>query len=543
VSKARFILALDAGTTSARAIVFDRDGLVRGFDQAEFPQAFPQAGWVEHDPDDIWRSQLDTARGALRHANVDASDIAAIGITNQRETTLLWERATGRPVYNAIVWQDRRTAAICDALRASGYEDEVRKATGLLLDPYFSATKLVWLLDHVPGARERAERGELAFGTVDSWLVWNLTGGKRHVTDVTNASRTLLFDIERLTWSDRLLELFGIPRAVLADVLPSTADFGSARPDLFGVSMPIAGVAGDQQAALIGQAGFSQGLGKNTYGTGSFVVLNTGASIVRSDEGLLSTIAFGFEPGRVKYALEGSIFATGAAVQWLRDGLGIIARSSDIEALAREVPDTGGVYFVPAFAGLGAPYWDPFARAILVGMTRGTTRAHIARAALEAMAYQSADVIAAMQRDARFKMAELRVDGGAASNDMAMQFVADILDVDVVRPQTTETTALGAAYLAGLQTGFWPDIETVARQWREDRRFRPTLSAGRRSTLMAGWKRAVERSRGWAVDDIKADGPLPGKSRPQFAAANESPAPLADTDLVVQRVDVERVAD
>ena len=501
MSTERYVLALDAGTTSSRAIVFDRAGQIRGLDQAEFPQQFPAPGWVEHDPDDIWRSQLSTARGALRNANVAASDIAAIGIANQRETALLWERATGRPVHNAIVWQDRRTAADCDALRVAGHDEPIRRRTGLLLDPYFSATKIRWMLDRVPGLRARAENGEVAFGTVDTWLIWNLSGGTRHATDVTNASRTLLFDIERLTWSDELLATFGVPRAVLPDVLPSSADFGSSRPELFGASIAIAGVAGDQQAALLGQAGFTRGLAKNTYGTGSFVVLNTGDTIVRSETGLLSTIAFGFEPGRVSYALEGSIFVTGAAVQWLRDGLGIIERSADIETLAREVNDCGGAYFVPAFTGLGAPYWDPHARGTLVGLTRGTTRAHVARAALEAMGYQTADVIAAMQRDAGFALGELRVDGGAARNDIAMQFQADILGVDVVRPQVTETTALGAAYLAGLHTGLWPDLDAVAHHWRESRRFRPALAPTRRAALLARWRRAVERSRDWARDD------------------------------------------
>jgi glycerol kinase len=517
------VLALDQGTTSSRAIVFDRDGQIRGFEQAEYPQLFPQPGWVEHDPDDIWRSQLETARGALRNAGIEARDIAAIGITNQRESAVLWDRATGRPVCNAIVWQDRRTAAVCDELRARGLEDEVRRLTGLLLDPYFSATKIAWMLDRVPGLRERAERGDIAFGTVDSWLIWNLTGGGPHVTDVTNASRTLLFDIERLEWSDRLLEIFRVPRALLPRVLPSTADFGTARAEWLGAPIRIAGVAGDQQAALIGQAGFTRGLAKNTYGTGSFVVLNTGDGVVRSNEGLLSTIAFGFEPGKVTYALEGSIFATGAAVQWLRDGLGLIERSSDSENLARDVPDCGGVYFVPAFAGLGAPYWDPYARGTLVGITRGTTRGHIARAALEAMGYQSAEVIAAMQRDAKLALSELRVDGGAARNAIAMQFQADILGVDVVRPQVTETTALGAAYLAGLQTGFWPDLEAVAHHWHEDRRFRPALEPQRRTTLLAGWTRAVERSRSWAVEDAPSDATVapapPSNGAPERSAA------------------------
>jgi glycerol kinase len=494
------ILALDQGTTSSRAIVFDVRGEVVAFDQREFPQHFPQPGWVEHDPLDIWRSQLGVARGALRNASLSASDVVAIGITNQRETTVLWDRATGEPVYNAIVWQDRRTAPLCELLRARGAGKLVTAQTGLLLDPYFSATKIAWLLENVGGLRARAEAGEIAFGTVDSWLIWNLTGGARHVTDVTNASRTMLFDIHRLQWSDELLALFGIPRALLPDVLPCTAEVGTTAVAHFGGEVRIAGVAGDQQAALVGQAGFAAGLAKNTYGTGSFVVLNTGDRVVRSEHGLLSTVAFAFEPGRATYALEGSVFVTGAAVQWLRDGLGIIERSSDVERLAREVDDSGDCFFVPAFTGLGAPYWDPHARGTIVGITRGTTRAHLARAALDAMAYQTADVVAAMERDAGMKLAELRVDGGASANALAMQFQADVLGVPVVRPACIETTALGAAYLAGLQTGFWSDVDTVARQWREDARFSPRTDAARRGALLGRWRRAVERSRDWARD-------------------------------------------
>ena len=477
-------------------MVFDRAGRVLAFAQREFPQHFPQPGWVEHDPADLWTTQFETARQALREAGVTAAGVAGIGITNQRETALLWDRATGEPLCNAVVWQDRRTAAQCEALRERRLGDLVAEQTGLVLDPYFSATKLAWMLDRVPGARDRASRGELAFGTVDSWLVWNLTGGKRHVTDVTNASRTMLFDIHALQWSPQLLAAFDIPASVLPEVLPCTAEFGSTA--LFGGSIRIAGIAGDQQAALLGQAGFERGIAKNTYGTGSFVVLNTGQSAVRSTEGLLATIAFGFEPGNVTYALEGSIFVTGAAVQWLRDGLGIIDDSSQIEALAAQVPDTGGVYFVPAFTGLGAPYWDPYARGTIAGMTRGTSRAHIARAALEAMAYQSADVIAAMQRDSGVTLEELRVDGGASRNGLAMQFQADILGVPVVRPQVSETTALGAAYLAGLQTGFWSGVEELAAHWHADARFDPQCTQERRSALLAGWHRAVECSRGWA---------------------------------------------
>jgi glycerol kinase len=494
------ILALDQGTTSSRAIVFDPDGRPIAFDQREIPQIFPQPGWVEHDPAEIWASQLAVARGALRNARIAAADVAAIGITNQRETTILWERATGKPVANAIVWQDRRTAALCDELRAKGVGELVTSQTGLLLDPYFSATKIAWLLDRIDGLRARAEAGEIAFGTVDSWLIWNLTNGTRHVTDMTNASRTMLFDIHRLTWSDELLAAFGVPRAMLPDVQPCTADFGATAVEHFGGAIHIAGVAGDQQAALVGQAGFTAGLAKNTYGTGSFVVLNTGERVVRSEQGLLSTIAFAFEAGRATYALEGSVFVTGAAVQWLRDGLGIIERSSDVERLAREVDDSGGCFFVPAFAGLGAPYWDPYARGTIVGITRGTTRAHLARAALDAMAYQTADVVAAMERDAGVTLTELRVDGGASANDLTMQFQADLLGVPVSRPAVVETTALGAAYLAGLQVGFWPDVATVARQWREAARFLPALDGARRTELLGRWRRAVERSRGWARD-------------------------------------------
>jgi glycerol kinase len=490
------ILALDQGTTSSRAVVFDRDGAVLAFAQHEFTQRFPQPGWVEHDPLDIWNSQFDTAKQALRDANVDARDIAAIGITNQRETTILWDRKTGEPISNAIVWQDRRTAAQCDALRERRLGDLVAERTGLVLDPYFSATKIAWLLDRVDGARERAARGEIAFGTVDSWLIWKLTQGERHVTDVTNASRTMLFDIQNVRWSDELLAAFGVPASILPDVLPCTADFGST--SLFGARVRIGGVAGDQQAALLGQAGFDAGVAKNTYGTGSFLMLNTGERVVRSKEGLLATIAFGFEPGKVTYALEGSVFVTGAAVQWLRDGLQMFENSADVEGVATQAPDNGGVYFVPAFAGLGAPYWDPYARGTIVGMTRGTTRAHIARAALEAMAYQSADVIGAMQRDSGIALQELRVDGGASRNALAMQFQADILNVPVVRPAVIETTALGAAYLAGLQCGFWGGADDVARQWREDARFTPQMDPARRDELLGQWHHAVACSRGWA---------------------------------------------
>jgi glycerol kinase len=495
----KYVLALDQGTTSSRSIVFDQAGVIRSLDQQEFPQHFPRPGWVEHDANDIWHSQIETARNALERAGAKPEDIAAIGITNQRETTLLWERATGRPVHNAIVWQDRRTAPLCEQLKSRGLSEMFSEKTGLVLDPYFSGTKIAWLLDNVEGLRPRAEAGEIAFGTMDSWLAWNLTDGKSHVTDYTNASRTLLFDLHTLDWSDELLQALNVPRALLPEVHPSVSNFGTSAAHHLGGPITVGGIAGDQQAALVGQAGFTKGLAKNTYGTGSFVVLNTGDSVVRSKQGLLSTVAFGLERGKAVYALEGSIFITGAAVQWLRDGLGLIQSSSEIQELAESVPDSGGVFFVPAFAGLGAPYWDPYARGTIVGLTRGTTRAHLARATLEAMAFQSAEVIEAMEKDSGVKLAELRVDGGAVVNNLAMQFQADILGVDVVRPAVTETTALGAAYLAGLQVGYWKSLEDVAGHWHEDRRFRPALDAGKRNALLAGWSRAIERTKGWEV--------------------------------------------
>jgi glycerol kinase len=488
-----FVLALDQGTTSSRAIVFDRAGRACGADQREFRQHFPQDGWVEHDPREIWETQLATARGALRSAGVTAAEIAAIGITNQRETTIVWERATGAPVGPAIVWQDRRTAARCEELRAVA--PMVARKTGLVLDPYFSATKIAWILDRTPGLRERAQRGELAFGTVDSWLVWNLTGGAVHATDHTNASRTLLFDIETLDWDASLLDVFGVPRAMLPEIRPSCGAFGTTVESLFGASLPIGGIAGDQQAALFGQAGFRKGLAKNTYGTGSFVVLNTGDAIVRSAHGLLATVAFTTATTHA-YALEGSIFVTGAAVQWLRDGLGIIEDSQAVEALAASVPDNGGVYFVPALTGLGAPYWDPYARGAIFGLTRGSTRAHLARATLESMAYQTLDVVDAMTGDGGFALRELRVDGGAARDDLAMQFQADVLGADVVRPRVVETTALGAAYLAGLHAGYWSDLDAIEALWQEERRFEPRIGAAARSKLVDGWHAAVARTRG-----------------------------------------------
>ncbi|REJ34939.1 MAG: glycerol kinase [Bacillota bacterium] len=495
----RWVLALDQGTTSSRAILFDAAGRPAAMAQQEFRQLYPRPGWVEHDPEEIWSTQLATAREALAKAGVPAADVAAIGITNQRETTVLWERETGRPVAPAIVWQDRRTADMCHRLKADGAEAVVREKTGLVLDPYFSATKIAWLLDSVDGLRERARRGEIAFGTIDSWLVYRLTGGRVHATDYSNASRTMLFNIHTLEWDEELLELLGrIPRALLPQVLPSSHIYGETEPDLFGAAIPIGGIAGDQQAALFGQACFEPGMAKNTYGTGSFLLMNTGEKPVASRHGLLTTIAWGVD-GSVKYALEGSVFVTGAAVQWLRDGLGIIGTAAETQDLARSVPDTGGVYLVPAFAGLGAPHWDPYARGVLVGITRGTTKAHVARAALEAIAYQSADVVRAMEQEAGVPLRALRVDGGAAVNDFLMQFQADVLDVPVERPAVTETTALGAAYLAGWAAGVWRDRDEIVSQWHLDRRFEPAMDAAQRDRLLDGWRRAVERSLGWAA--------------------------------------------
>jgi glycerol kinase len=491
----QYILALDQGTTSSRAILFDRGGRPCAIAQQEFPQYFPQPGWVEHDAADIWGSQLACARQVLREAGAGAAQVAAIGIANQRETTLLWDRASGLPLAPAIVWQDRRTAEACEDLRARGKADLIQQATGLELDAYFSATKLAWLLDHVPGARGRALRGELAFGTVDSWLAFKLTG--RHVTDVSNASRTMLFNINEMRWDDALLALFDIPAALLPQVVSSSEVVGESDASWFGQPIPLAGMAGDQQAATFGQACHRQGMVKNTYGTGCFMLMHAGAQPAASRNRLLATVGWRIG-GRTDYLLEGSVFMGGATVQWLRDGLGIIEKSSDVEALALSVPDNGGVYLVPAFAGLGAPHWDPYARGTIVGMTRGSGKGHIARAALEAIAYQSAELLGAMQKDAAFPVAEVRADGGAARNDLLMQFQADLLGVPVVRPEVTETTALGTAYLAGLAVGFWESREEIAGQWRAERQFDPAMSADRRGSLLATWVKAVERSRGWA---------------------------------------------
>ena len=491
----KYILALDQGTTSSRAIVYNHAGSAVATAQKEFRQHFPQPGWVEHDANEIWASQHEVLLAAVAKAGISARDIAAIGITNQRETTVLWDRATGKPVANAIVWQDRRTASLCDQLKADGKAALIQKKTGLVLDAYFSGTKLKWLLDNVPGARARAEKGELAFGTIDAWLIWNLTGGKTHATDPSNASRTLLFNIHTNAWDDELLTLLNIPRAVLPQVRPSSGAFGNAVID--GAEIPIAGNAGDQQAALFGQACHSPGMAKNTYGTGCFLLLNTGAQAVTSTNNLLTTTAWQLSGGKPQYALEGSVFIGGAVVQWLRDGLRAIKTAADVEALAAEVPDSGGVYLVPAFAGLGAPHWDQYARGAMFGLTRGSNIAHVARAALESIAFQSAEVLHAMEKDARLKLTELRVDGGATANNLLMQIQADLLGVPVVRPKVLETTALGAAYLAGLAVGFWQDAGDIARNWQVDRIFEPTLPRDRAAEMMANWAKAVERSKRW----------------------------------------------
>ncbi len=489
------VLALDQGTTSSRSILFDAAGNLVAVAQREFTQHFPQSGWVEHDAEEIWATQAATIAEVLARARLTAADIAAVGITNQRETTVLWDRATGRPVARAIVWQDRRTADACARLKADGHEADVRMRTGLTIDPYFSATKLAWLLDSDPALRVRAERGELAFGTVDSWLIWNLTGGAAHVSDVTNASRTMLLDIGSGEWDPHMLELLRIPRAVLPRVVPSCLPAGTLECRLGDHAMPIGGIAGDQQAALFGQACFTPGMAKNTYGTGCFMLMNTGSEPPTSTHRLLATVAWDVA-GR-SYALEGAVFVGGAVVQWLRDGLGMIQSSSEVEALAASVPDTGGVCLVPAFTGLGSPHWDPYARGAIVGLSRGTTRAHVARAALESIALQSAELLAAMQADARFPLRELRVDGGAARNNLLLQFQADLLGVPVVRPTIVETTALGAASLAGLAVGLWRSTAELAANWRVDRRFEPRLSRDEASMHMRRWSRAVERARGW----------------------------------------------
>ena len=497
MSAAQYVLALDQGTTSSRSLLIDADGRIAALAQREFTQHFPRPGWVEHDATEIWETQLATMAEALRSARATPRDVAAVGITNQRETTVLWDRRTGEPVAPAIVWQDRRTAAACEQLRAAGHEPEVSARTGLVLDPYFSGTKLAWLLDHVPGARARAERGELAFGTVDSWLLFKLSAHRRHVTDVTNASRTLLLNLQTCDWDDRLLELLRVPRACLPEIVDTCLDGHSAIAiELDGIKLPVTGIAGDQQAALFGQACFEPGMAKNTYGTGCFALMNTGKEPHASRHRLLTTVAW--RRGTCRYALEGGVFMGGATVQWLRDGLGIIRHSYEIEALAGSVADTGDVYLVPAFAGLGAPQWDSAARGTIVGLSRGSTRAHIARAALESIAFQTADLIEAMQQDAAQPLSELRVDGGASRNDLLMQFQADLLGVPVLRPTNTETTAFGAAALAGLGIGFWQSQSELTSLWKLEKRFEPNMPREDAARRRNRWRQAVERSRAWA---------------------------------------------
>ena len=490
----KYILALDQGTTSSRAIVFDRAGRVKAVAQKEFPQVFPKPAWVEHDADTIWKTQLATAKAAIKKAKLNAANIAAIGITNQRETTLLWDRETGKPIHNAIVWQDRRTAKECDRLRAAGKAPLIRRKTGLVLDAYFSATKIAWLLKNVKGARAKARAGKLAFGTMDSWLIWKLTGGTTHVTDASNASRTMLYNLRAGGWDAELLKLFKVPRSVLPEVCGSSEVVGETK--LFGKAIPIAGIAGDQQAALFGQCCTRPGMVKNTYGTGCFMLMQTGTKPIASKNNLLSTVAWRIG-GQTEFALEGSIFIAGAVVQWLRDGLNFFKSAAEIEKLAASVKDNGGVYLVPAFAGLGAPHWDQHARGILCGLTRGATKAHIARAALEGIAYQVRDVLTAMEADAGVRLKELRVDGGASANNLLMQFQSDLLNVPVVRPRVTETTALGAAYLAGLAVGFWKSQKDIATQWRQDKRFISKMKPSARRKLIANWDKALGRSRNW----------------------------------------------
>ncbi len=489
----KYILALDQGTTSSRAIVFDHNGSIRSAAQKEFSQHFPQPGWVEHDPNEIWSSEAAVIAEAISAIDINGKNIAGIGITNQRETTIVWDIDTEEPVYNAIVWQDRRTASLCDQLKAQGLVDMVREKTGLIIDAYFSGTKIKWILDNVPGARERAEKGKLRFGNVDSWLVWRLTRGEVHVTDVTNASRTMLFNIHTLKWDEDLLKLLDIPVSMMPEVKSSSEVYGHTKTTIFAHEVPISGIAGDQQAALFGQMCVEPGAIKNTYGTGCFVMLNTGARPVLSRNNLLTTIAWKIGD-KVDYALEGSIYVGGSVVQWLRDGLGIIKSSSEVEELASSVPDSGGVYFVPALTGLAAPYWDQYARGTIVGITRGTTAAHIARAALDGIAFQTYDIAQAMSRDMGAPLTELKVDGGASRNNLLMQFQANLLDIDVVRPKVTETTALGAAYLAGLAVGYWNDVDEIKSQWQEERRFAPVANKQALDAAKAGWADAIART-------------------------------------------------
>jgi len=492
-----YILALDQGTTSSRAIIFDHKGQIRSVAQKEFTQIFPQPGWVEHDPNEIWSSQAGVAAEVTAKMGINGSNIRAIGITNQRETTIVWNRETGLPVYNAIVWQDRRTAAYCDHLKNEGLTEPIRAKTGLIIDAYFSASKINWILNNVGGARELADAGKLAFGTVDSWLVWKFTRGRVHVTDVTNASRTMLYNIITQQWDEELLQIFGVPQNMLPQVKQSSEVYGETETTIFASKIPIAGIAGDQQAALFGQMCIDNGMVKNTYGTGCFMLMNIGDHFISSKNNLLTTIAWKIN-GKIQYAFEGSIFIGGAVVQWLRDGLGIIKTSAEVEELALTVNDTGGVYFVPAFAGLGAPYWDPDARGTIVGLTRGSTAGHIARAAIEAIAYQTVDVLKAMEADAGTRIKELRVDGGATANNLLMQFQADLLGCKVIRPTIVETTALGAAYLAGLAVGYWKNVEEIQQQWQAERQFNPSADPSAIETAMSGWKKAVHATQSWA---------------------------------------------
>ncbi|MDD3439257.1 MAG: glycerol kinase GlpK [Clostridiaceae bacterium] len=492
----KYILALDQGTTSSRAIIFDNDGKIVSVAQKEFTQIYPKAGWVEHDPMEIWGTQSGVAREAMDKIGIGADDIAAIGITNQRETTVVWERSTGKPIYNAIVWQCRRTAPICDELKAKGLAETIRNKTGLVVDAYFSGTKVKWILDNVEGARERAKNGELCFGNIDTWLIWNLTKGKVHVTDYSNASRTMLFNIHELAWDKEILEELDIPEAMLPEAKSSSFVYGETDKEIFGAEIPIAGAAGDQQAALFGQACYKPGMAKNTYGTGCFMLMNTGEKAVSSSNGLLTTIAWGLN-GKVEYALEGSIFIAGASVQWLRDELKIIDNAAASEDMAAAVADTNGVYVVPAFVGLGAPYWDMYARGSILGLTRGANRNHIVRATLESIAYQTRDVLEAMQEDSKINLQALKVDGGAVANNFLMQFQADILGVPIYRPEVTETTALGAAYLAGLAVGFWDSKDEIAEKWNVDRVFEPVMDSSSRDKKYAGWKKAVSRTLKW----------------------------------------------
>jgi len=498
--KEKYVMALDAGTTSNRAIIFDSDSQIVSLAQREFAQIFPKPGWVEHDAEEIWSTQITVIKEAIERADIKASDISAIGITNQRETTVVWEKATGRPIYNAIVWQSRQTMDICDDLKKQGLGELFKEKTGLLIDAYFSGTKIKWILDHVEGAREKADKGQLMFGTIDTWIIWKLSGGKLHVTDYSNASRTLIYNIRELKWDKELLKYLTVPESMLPEVHGSSEVYGNTDPAIFGAAVPIAGDAGDQQAALFGQTCFKEGMAKNTYGTGCFLLMNTGEHLYTSKNGLITTIAWGIG-GKVEYALEGSIFVAGSAIQWLRDGLHMIEAASDSEWVAKKVQDTDGVYVVPAFVGLGAPYWDMKARGTIIGLTRGTKKAHIVRATLDAMAYQTKDVLSAMEADSNIKLKALKVDGGAVVNNILMQFQADILGVPVDRPKVTETTALGAAYLAGLAVGIWESKEDLINNWKLDNRFKPEMDVKESGKLYRGWQKAVQHSMGWIEDD------------------------------------------